>query len=198
MTQSSSAKRVKRLSGWHRIGITVSIVWLVVGAFWGYKVGDLEGLRHMVYWRNDCRGKYGSAAGPPPSKAPVTAYDVDGNPVPPPEPATGPGANYQPTYDVDGISVPPPPPIPSMTDKYGGHLALDPDQQERLVEAYKRADDWCDQQSQQLWPARDRNTLTYEALYSLVPIPLGWLTAYGIIALVRWIRTGFKVPTSPN
>jgi len=182
MPQPSGTKRVKRLGGWHRIGIAASILWLVVGAFWGYKVGDLEGDRTDVQWRFDCRGKYGSAAESPPSKAPITAYDATGSP----------------TYDVDGIPVPPPPPIPSMTDKYGGHLALDPEQQERLVEAYKRADDWCDQQSQQLWPARDRNTWTTTALYALVPIPLGWLTAYGIIALVRWIRAGFKVPTSPN
>ena len=183
MPQSSSAKRVKRLSGWHRIGITVSILWLFFGAFWGHKVGDLKADRTNVYWRSDCRRKYGSAAEQlAPTPALVDPYDATGSP----------------TYDVDGVPVPPPPPIPSMTDKYGGHLALDRDQQERLVEAYKRADDWCDQQSQQLWPALDRNTRTYTALYSLVPIVLGWITAYGIIALVRWIRTGFKVPTSPN
>jgi hypothetical protein len=157
---------MKRVGGWHRIGIAVSILWLVVGAVWGYKVGDVEGIRHIVYWRNDCWGKFGSGA--PPSKAPVSAYEVD------------------------GIPVPPPPPIPSMTDEYGGHLALDPDQQKRLAEAYKRADDWCDQQSKQLWPEAHRTTWTYTSLYSLVPIPLGWLTAYIIIALVRWIRIGFK------
>jgi ABC-type nitrate/sulfonate/bicarbonate transport system substrate-binding protein len=73
-----------------------------------------------------------------------------------------------------------------------------PDQQERLVAAYKRADDWCDQQSQQLWPTLNRNTWTYTALYALVPIVLGWLSAYAIIAVVRWIKTGFRVPTSPG
>jgi hypothetical protein len=191
MPQSSSAKRVKRLSGWHRIGITVSILWLFFGAFWGYKVGDLEGTRTIVYWRSDCRGKYGSAVESPPSKAPVTAYDATGAPT------TLDMSTFSPD-DVDGIPVKSPPPIPSITDKYGGHLLLDPDQQERLVEAYQRADDWCDQQSQQLWPAVHRKIWTYTALYALVPIVLGWLTAYGIIALVRWIRTGFKVPTSPN
>ncbi|HEX4007598.1 MAG TPA: hypothetical protein VHX60_15590 [Acidobacteriaceae bacterium] len=36
------------------------------------------------------------------------------------------------------------------------------------------------------------------ALYALLPIVLGWPMAYGIIVLVRWVRRGFKVPTSPN
>jgi hypothetical protein len=125
MTQSSSAKRVKRLGGWHRIGITASILWLVVGAFWGYKVGDLEGYRTVDHWRYDC------------------------------------------IWDQHAV------PSPSVSD-------------------------WCIQESNKLWPALNRNTWTYTALYALVPIVLGWLTAYGIIALVRWIRTGFKVPTSPN
>jgi hypothetical protein len=59
--------------------------------------------------------------------------------------------------------------------------------------------DWCIQQSDWRWPFFNYNTAAwYTALYSLVPIVLGWLTAYCIIALVRWIRTGFKVPTSPN
>jgi hypothetical protein len=46
-----SVKRLRRLNGWHRVGITASILWLVVGAFWGYKVGHLEGTR---IWQLDC------------------------------------------------------------------------------------------------------------------------------------------------
>ncbi len=182
MTQPSSVKRLRRLGGWHRIGIAASALWLVVGAFWGHKVGQLEADRTNVFWRSDCRRKYGSAAESPPSKAPITPYDQNGQPI----------------DDVDGIPVQSPPPIPSITDKYGGHLLLDPYQQKRLVEAYQRADDWCDQQSQQLWPKLDRNTQAYAALYALVPIVLGWIAAYAIVALVRWIRTGFGVPTSPT
>lgn len=176
-----SLKRLRRLSGWHRIGITASILWLFFGAFWGYKVGDLEAGQTNVQWRFDCRGKYGNPVKSPPSKAPVTAkggtstLDMDSF-IP-----------DSPTYDVDGIPVPPPP----QMDASGFYI--DPVTGERLD-----VFDWCDQQSQQLWPALDRNTWRYTALYSLVPIPLGWLTAYGIIALVCWIRTGFKVPTSPN
>ena len=151
MPQSSSAKRVKRLGGWHRIGITASILWLVVGAFWGYKVGDLEGYRAVVYWRSDCIANNG-----------VTEWDRDGKPI------NGPPQAY-----TDGL--------------------LDPYTRER-----HGVSDWCIQQSNRLWPAVNRNTWTTTALYALVPIPFGWLTAYGIIVLVRWIRTGFKVPTSPN
>jgi len=144
-------KRLRRLSGWHRIGITASILWLVVGAFWGYKVGDLEGNRTVVYWRFDCIGHNG-----------VTEWDRDGKPI-----------NGPPQMYVQGF--------------------LDPVTGERLW-----VSDWCIQQSNKLWPAVNRKTWTYTALYALVPIVLGWLTGYGIIALVRWIRTGFKVPTSPN
>jgi hypothetical protein len=57
--------------------------------------------------------------------------------------------------------------------------------------------EWCSQEFNKFWPEAIRNHWNYAALLGLVPIPLGWLTAYGIIALVRWIRAGFKVPTSP-
>jgi hypothetical protein len=177
--------------GWHRIGIATSILWLIVGAFWGYKVGDFEANRANVQWRFDCRSKYGSAVEAPPSKAPVTASDPTG------APATLDMSTIKPD-EVDGIPVKSPPTIPSITDKYGRHLLLNPDQQKRLVDAYQRADDWCDQQSQQLWPTLNRNTWRYSALYSLVPIPLGWLVAFCVVALVRWIRAGFSDPTSPH
>lgn len=35
----------------------------------------------------------------------------------------------------------------------------------------------------------------YGAFLAFVPIPIAWLIVYGLIALTRWIRTGFK-PTS--
>jgi hypothetical protein len=127
MPQSSSVKRVKRLGGWHRIGITASILWLFFGAFWGSKAADID------RWRADCMIKLSNA--------------ID------PRPVTG------------GLSV----------------------------------GDWCIQQSDWRWPFLNYNTAPwYTALYSLLPIIFGWLTAYGIIVMVRWIRTGFKVPTSPN
>ena len=152
MPRSSSAKPVERMGGWYRIGITASILWLVVGAFWGYKVGDLERTRTIVQWRFDCIGNNG-----------VTEWDRDGKPI------NGPPQAY-----TDGLHI-------------------DPVTGERLG-----VSDWCIQQSNRLWPEVNRDTWTTTALYALLPIPLGWLTAYGIIALVRWIRIGFKLPTSPN
>jgi hypothetical protein len=170
MQQSCSVKRPKRLSGWHRIGITASILWLVVGAFWGYKVGDLEGLRTVVYWRGDCIANNG-----------VTKWDRDGKPIDGSPQASG----------VPAAS--PTTPVAPPAGPWDLYKHLDPVTGERLT-----ASDWCIQESNKLWPAVNRNTWTYTALYALVPIPLGWLTAYGIIALVGWIRTGFRVPTSPN
>lgn len=39
----------------------------------------------------------------------------------------------------------------------------------------------------------------YDAAFlGLVPIPLGWLAVYGLIALVRWIVNGFKGPKHPE
>jgi hypothetical protein len=86
MPLSSSVKRVKRLGGWHRIGITASILWLVVGAFWGYKVGDLEGLRTVVYWRFDCIAHNG-----------VTEWDRNGKPINGPPQASSVGVYIDPS-----------------------------------------------------------------------------------------------------
>ena|ERR1035437_8593930 len=121
MPLSSSVKRVKRLGGWHRIGITASILWLVVGAFWGYKVGDLEGLRTVVYWRFDCIAHNG-----------VTEWDRNGKPI-----------NGLPQASSVGVYI-------------------DPSTGERLW-----VSDWCIQQSNNLWPAVNRDRWTYTALYAL-------------------------------
>ena len=188
MTQSSSVKRVKRLGGWHRIGITASILWLVVGAFWGHKVGDLEGYRAVVHWRLDCIVYDG-----------VTKWDRDGNPIDgSPQASGGPAASPTtpvappPKYTIGDAPTSRPAASPTTPvappagpwDKY-----IVPATGERLTES-----DWCIQESNKLWPAANRITWTFTALYALVPIVLGWPMAY----VVRWIRTGFKVPTSPN
>jgi len=34
--------------------------------------------------------------------------------------------------------------------------------------------------------------------YALVPIPIGWLLAWGLFALVRWIRAGFTTAKNSN
>lgn len=34
----------------------------------------------------------------------------------------------------------------------------------------------------------------YAVLLALLPIPLGWLAVYKLIALLRWIREGFVTP----
>jgi hypothetical protein len=32
------------------------------------------------------------------------------------------------------------------------------------------------------------------ALFAFVPIPIAWLIAFGLVAVVRWIRRGFAKP----
>lgn len=36
------------------------------------------------------------------------------------------------------------------------------------------------------------NHWVYAAAYTLIPIPIVWLVAYGIALLFRWVRVGFK------
>lgn len=53
--------------------------------------------------------------------------------------------------------------------------------------------DWnvCDKRLAEAWPSLPTQLL-YVAIYGLAPILLAWPAVYGIIRLVRWIRTGFK------
>jgi hypothetical protein len=50
----------------------------------------------------------------------------------------------------------------------------------------------CEKTFEKDWPVAISNHWVYSAFFGLVPIPLGWLVVYGVIALVRWIRTGFN------
>jgi hypothetical protein len=55
--------------------------------------------------------------------------------------------------------------------------------------------DWppCLQAFENEWPAAIANHWLYAVVVGLVPIPLGWLLAYAGMALMRWIRTGFRL-----
>ena len=54
--------------------------------------------------------------------------------------------------------------------------------------------DWgpCTRAFEKDYPAAVGNHWLYAAVFGLVPIPLGWLVVYGLVALWRWIRVGFK------
>lgn len=54
----------------------------------------------------------------------------------------------------------------------------------------------CDKEFSGAWSAAISDHWMYASFLGVVPIPLGWLVIYGVIALVRWIRAGFK--TQPN
>jgi uncharacterized membrane protein len=101
-----------RLSGWQRIGIVLSVVWLVVGFVWA---------RHLI---------------------------------------------YDPIYASD-------------------------------AQCLGSTKDWsiCDSSyKKDLAIGRDEE-LGMFAIVALAPIPIAWLLAYGIVALVRWIRRGFQPST---
>jgi hypothetical protein len=51
----------------------------------------------------------------------------------------------------------------------------------------------CYQAFDKEWPVAIANRWLCAAVVGLAPVPLGWLAGYGGVALVRWIRTGFKI-----
>jgi hypothetical protein len=58
--------------------------------------------------------------------------------------------------------------------------------------------DLCAQTRDKAWPKAISNHWIYAAFFGLAPVLLGWFAVYGVIALVRWIRAGFKAPTGPD
>lgn len=58
--------------------------------------------------------------------------------------------------------------------------------------------DACDQEFRKAWSAAISDHWAYAGFVGIVPIPLGWLIVYGIIALVHWIRAGFKSRENPG
>jgi hypothetical protein len=49
----------------------------------------------------------------------------------------------------------------------------------------------CDQERSKEWQEVMQGQFEDTALVGGVPIPFAWLTVYGLIALVRWVRVGF-------
>lgn len=157
---TNSVKRLRRLSGWQRIGITASVLWLILGAFWGYNEGHFRGYRAVVQWRIDC----------------ILAL-----PVAPPLPLKNSGRGpikQTPATQQEWDNATP---LDSTMLHDDGVPSSD----------IPIADQNCIQRSNQLWPEVLRLSWKYAALFAFVPIALGWPTAYGIIALVRWIRNWF-------
>lgn len=50
----------------------------------------------------------------------------------------------------------------------------------------------CDQEFNRDWPVAIAHHWDYALFFGLVPIPLGWIVAYAIVAIVRWVRRGFQ------
>lgn len=63
----------------------------------------------------------------------------------------------------------------------------------RSCEAAPNANlDLCDREFNKAWSSSVSDHWIYAGLVGVVPILLGWLTAYGIVASVGWIRAGFN------
>jgi hypothetical protein len=105
-----------RLSGWQRIGIVLTVIWILVGGFWGNNIGIHEG-------------------------------DWAGNSL---------SICYETHPD----------------DWTGCRSKFDRD----FIQAVKYH--WYD-----------------AAIFAFVPIPIGRLGVYGLIALTQWVRRGFKSST---
>lgn len=102
----------RRLNGWQRIGAVLSVLWALVGFFWGNEIGLHEG-----DWA---------------------------------------------------------------------------EQAERICSEARNADlNACMVQFDKDWTQAIKYHWDYAFILSLVPIPLAWFLAYGIVRLTRWIRAGF-------
>lgn len=126
-------KRIKKLNGWQRIGVVLSIVWVLYGAYWGNEYGLRQGdWTDFVY--ESCM-----------DSAQAKAAD----------------AHYS-----------------------------QPAQEEHARESAA-----CEQSRERDWSASIQYHFQYAAICAFVPIPLAWGIVYGLIAVVRWIRNGFKAST---
>jgi hypothetical protein len=54
--------------------------------------------------------------------------------------------------------------------------------------------DWpgCQQKSEKNYIWATRNHWYSAAIFAVVPIPIGWLLAWGLVSLTRWVRRGFN------
>jgi hypothetical protein len=52
----------------------------------------------------------------------------------------------------------------------------------------------CDAQFSRNWSEAIQYHWQYAFIFSLAPIPLGWLSVYGLLKLVRWVKRGFTPP----
>ena len=126
--------RLKRLNGWQRIGVVLSIAWALYGFYWGNEYGLRQGDWTQSVYESCMDGAQRFAA----------------------------DAHYS-----------------------------KPSQQE-----YEKKIAACEQQRDRNWRASISGHWVLAAICAFVPIPLGWGVVYGLIALVKWIRRGFKIP--PN
>lgn len=129
-------KPLKKLSGWQRIGLVLSVAWILYGAYWGNKDGLHQGdWTEIVY--QSCMD------------------------------------------DAQRFAA---------LDNYS-QSALKEQQRERAA---------CDQQRDRNWQTAIQYHFQYAAICAFVPIPFGWGVVYGLIAVVKWIRNGFKVSTDSD
>jgi hypothetical protein len=123
-----------QLNGWQRIGVVVSIAWVIGGAIWGYNIGYYEG-GDVDRGFEQCRGG-------------AQNWYQNQN-------------QYQETrrYTTNDL-------IKDL-EKCGSEY--------RKAHKDAMSTGWL-----------------YAALLALLPIPLGWLAVYKSIALLNWIREGFR------
>jgi hypothetical protein len=173
-----------KLNGWKRIGIIVSVIWILGAGAYTYdsEIDQASLPISRTYLSCD------SAAKAPTSRDvldQIAAGDAGGQPPLPrkatdsaPEPGTvpmPPGA-----ISSDSLPVTPPPgytvevPVPP-----GGVLADSRD---------------CHKQAEDSLTLAVKNARLDASLVALVPVPLGWGITYLVLFLVRWVKRGFTQP----
>ncbi len=73
--------------------------------------------------------------------------------------------------------------------------AADAHYSQQATEEQQREDAACERSRDRDWNASIQYHFQYAAIFAFFPIPLVWGAIYGLIAVVKWIRNGFKVST---
>jgi hypothetical protein len=183
-----------RLGGWNRIGIIVSVVWILGAGIYtyewmadnydreawlqGYKCKEAERDRR----RDDLTQLY------PANKHQTESTEADQELerlASPPKPKSGAKAHdvAPPTvkeWDAQGNPIVSQPGLPP---------GLVPDPTGELV---------CDEQALAYRASRKGRQLCGAVVVAFVPLPLGWGFVYLIFFLVRWVKRGFISPGNSN
>ncbi len=178
-----------RLNGWQRIGIIVSVVWILGAGIYTYKWIADNYDREAVLQGYDCKEAERERERNddltqiyPANKQQTETTEADQwleRLASPPKPKSGAKA-----HDVVPLKE---------WDAQGNPIVSQPGLPPGFV-----IDLSCDEQALAYRASRKGDQLRGAAVVAFVPLPLGWGFVYLIFFLVRWVKRGFISPGNSN